>query len=195
MPSNDIRPLPPLSAKDIQRFWRHVDKTPGQGPHGECWGWKMGADKNGYGRFSSTHKKKRFYIRVPRIAFFVQHGKDPVPFLVLHECDWPPCCRGEHLKSGTNRDNMDDRSDRGRTAAGDKHWHATRPEVVVDYARGERRPEAKLTDEKVIELFRLRLLGFSYAEIARKFHISAPTAQKAGTGKTWKHVKRPPIEL
>lgn len=188
MPSNDVKPLPPLSAKDIERFWKYVDKTPGQGPQGECWEWTGLMDKDRYGKFSSTPNKEKASLRATRVAYFIQHGADPAPLYVLHECDWPPCCRGEHLKAGTNQDNMNDRAERGRQPRGDQHWHARHPEIVVNYARGSKRPEAKLTDEKVREIFQLRALGISYREIARRFHISSPTAWKAGEGKTWKHV-------
>lgn len=47
--------LPQLTKQDIERFWSKVDKTPGQGPQGECWEYK-GARVRGYGVFKISRK-------------------------------------------------------------------------------------------------------------------------------------------
>lgn len=123
--------LPELTEQEIARFWSYVDKTPGQGPKGECWGWKRGRHQRGYGQFSY----RGLDVRSNRVALFLKTGSDPGALGALHTCDWPPCCRDEHLFSGTHKDNMVDSAAKGRTACGDRHGFRLHPDRV---ARGNR---------------------------------------------------------
>ncbi len=123
MGCNDSKPLPELSEKDIARFWSHVDKTPGQGPHGECWGWKAGLNK-GYGKFSIKGRT----VLANRVALFLCTGLDPFPLLACHSCDWRPCCNGDHLWPGTQDANRKDAAMKGRTASGDCSGVCLHPE-------------------------------------------------------------------
>ncbi len=69
------RTIPSLSAQDITRFEKHINKTLGQGPQGECWTWIGHLEDDGYARFWVTVKPKK-YIQIPahRIAFFLYNG-------------------------------------------------------------------------------------------------------------------------
>jgi hypothetical protein len=62
-----------------------------------------------------------------------------------------------------------------------KHEHGT----VV---RGEAVNTAKLTEVNVLEIRRLRSLGWSYPRLARHFSVSIDTAWKAANRFSWKHV-------
>lgn len=54
-------------------------------------------------------------------------------------------------------------------------------------AKGERNPQAKLTQAKVAQMREVRRrTGHSYARIAAQFNISTMTAHRAITGGTWK---------
>lgn len=53
---------------------------------------------------------------------------------------------------------------------------------------GSRNPNALLTEEKVIQIRKMRAAGLSRKEIADYFDLSRSTVQKAYTGITWKHV-------
>lgn len=96
----------------LKQFWDKVDKTPGQGPKGECWTW-TGQLCNGYGEYSNN-----LFIttRVHRIAYFLsndleeQHPK----VKVCHRCDLYNCCNPSHLFLGTQKDNVRDMWDKGR---------------------------------------------------------------------------------
>ena len=124
MPNTQTKPLPELSEADVARFWKYVDKTPGQGPQGTCWLWTGAQHDDGYG----TTKVKRRSLRSSRVAFRIQHGRDPYPDLVCHTCDTPLCCRGNHLFTGSDLDNMRDAKNKGRVASGDRQWQRAHPE-------------------------------------------------------------------
>ena len=83
-------------------------------PEGGCCIWQMGTDNNGYGKVQ-WHGRQ---VRVHRLALALATGRDidevPTDTLALHSCDNPPCCNPEHLRWGTNADNMRDAMDRGR---------------------------------------------------------------------------------
>jgi hypothetical protein len=91
------------------RFWNHVDKTPGQGPKGQCWIWKGGTTGKGYGLFWYNGKQ----VLAHRFAWQLEHG--PTDLCVLHECDNPPCVRC--LFTGTHRDNSIDAQHKKRFPA------------------------------------------------------------------------------
>lgn len=54
--------------------------------------------------------------------------------------------------------------------------------------RGEQRFAAKLTEDNVREMRRMRKQGLMYKEIAAKFDVNMSTAKSAIDGVTWKHV-------
>ena len=143
------RPLPKLSAKDIERFWSRVDKTPGQGPKGECWTWAQGARyKTGYGKFM----KRKIAYGAHRVGFMIANGTDPGERCICHECDFKPCVRGSHLFKGTHAENAADMKRKGRSAVGDKNGMRTQPHRT---SPGEKNGYAKLTDEQVREICRV----------------------------------------
>lgn len=98
------------------RFWGNVDKTPGQGPHGDCWCFtKIRAGDN----YPVSLWVGRHQYRATHIALIIAGRPMPEPgLLALHSCDHPPCVREEHLRWGTELDNRKDaiaRRKRGRT--------------------------------------------------------------------------------
>lgn len=114
------RPGTPLSDADYQkllatRLWAKVDRTPGQGPRGDCWEFQGYRDPRGYGnmgcRILSNRKRPE---RTHRIAYFLTHGPIPEGKHICHKCDNPPCCNPEHLWPGTARQNLRDAQAKGR---------------------------------------------------------------------------------
>jgi len=84
----------------------------------------------------------------------------------LHSCNNPPCCNLEHLREGTNQDNVDDklRSDR--------------------QPRGETNGKAKLTLEQVTEI-RDNPSGLSQYQLADLYDVKRSCIAKIQRGKTW----------
>lgn len=108
-----VRPL-------VERFWSHVDQSPGQGPDGDCWEWMKGRVEQGYGRLSVG----RGEVRAHRFAYEIAFGPLPAGMMVCHHCDHPPCCNPAHLFAGTQDDNMADMVAKGRSLQGERHHKA-----------------------------------------------------------------------
>lgn len=164
---------------DVERFWSKVNKdgpVPEHRPElGPCWVWTASTVHHGYGYFfydegSSAH----------RFGYIVQVGPIPEGHDVLHHCDNPPCVRGDHLFTGTAKDNGVDMSRKGRCGS------TNHPETV---ARGERQHNATLTAEQVVEIRALRASGETYVAIAQKYPVGKDAIGVICRRKNWVHVK------
>lgn len=121
---------PILDPSVTARFWTKVQKTD------ECWLWQSVHSSSGYGKFKLYGKMERAH----RVAWLLPYGAIPVGQHVLHRCDNPPCVRPDHLFLGTNRDNIQDRTIKGRSK---------------NAIEAMRRVRTKLTDEQIQEIRRL----------------------------------------
>lgn len=97
-----------------ERFWEKVDKSPGQGPQGECWEWIASRREYGYGQFVVKVNGKSSSKVASRFAYELTFGPLPEDMRACHECDNPPCCRPDHIFAGTPADNMHDAQAKGR---------------------------------------------------------------------------------
>lgn len=88
------------------RFWSYVLKTSG------CWEWKGATDGHGYGQISRGAEQSPY--KAYRLSYEMFHGPIPEGLLVRHKCDNPICVNPDHLEVGTQKDNMQDASRRGR---------------------------------------------------------------------------------
>lgn len=136
-------------------------------PNTGCWLWAGARDKDGYGRYRISRAK---YERAHRGAYRMVHGcADGV---VMHSCDTPSCVNPDHLRLGSQNENVRDMDRKGRRVR----------------IRGERQGNAKLTEEAVRSIRAQRLNGEPLSRIASAHGVSMVTAWRAASGVYWKHV-------
>lgn len=173
-----------------------------------CILWNGHCDPAGYGKFQfwdrRTKKQKR--VRAPRFALAVKLGRWPGGN-ALHSCDTPRCCNPEHLREGSQKENIAEMDSRGRrgvkplssylrgdahpfrkdpslAATGDRHGSRTKPECIL---RGEDHPHARLSVAEVKQVRAQR--GFiSVSSLAKTFGVSRKAIQLILDGKNWAHV-------
>lgn len=124
-----------MDEKTIDRFWSHVTKTE------TCWLWTSTL-RAGYGMFSFKGKP----VSAHRFSYSLANGEIPDGLLVRHsnDCVSRACVRPDHLKVGTQTDNMADRMDKG--------WFNDK-EVYGPYRpKGPRGRKRKLTLEQISEI-------------------------------------------
>lgn len=77
-----------------------------------CWWWSGGLTRGGYGQLRHRGATGRY---AHREMYFVTHGTHLVPDdVVMHLCDNPSCINPEHLRLGTNLENIRDMLAKGR---------------------------------------------------------------------------------
>lgn len=168
-------PIPTLTAVELARFWKKVDKAT---PNG-CLEWNGYRTDLGYGQVGVRYK---VYL-VHRLAWRIHTGSDPGPLQVCHTCDNPPCVKREHLFLGTQVDNMADMTAKGRA----DH---------TGNLRGQDVGTAKLIDAQVIEIWRLHLAeGLGERRLGARFGVTPANIHSILSGQTWKHLipKNPKI--
>lgn len=91
-----------------ERFWNKVAKRSA----GECWEWRGKLHPDGYAQF----RVDGIETLVHRFSWELHYGAIPKEMCVLHRCDKPSCVNPNHLFLGTQKDNMQDASHKGRLA-------------------------------------------------------------------------------
>lgn len=83
--------------------------------NGECLECPAAPSSGGYPRIARTVEGKWQGILVSRAVVALQHGLNVLDtsWKALHSCDNVRCVRAEHLRPGTQRDNMQDLLIRG----------------------------------------------------------------------------------
>ncbi len=85
-----------MNEKDIQRFWKKVDKEKSDVFYnGErCWEWTAGCfSPSGYGAFWEGNRLRGAH----RVSYELAHGEISFGFMALHHCDNPSCVNPSHL--------------------------------------------------------------------------------------------------
>lgn len=142
------------------RFWRHVDKT------SDCWIWTASVSTDGYGRFAVT---PTVVPLAHRYAWTLANGPIPTGMVVMHSCDNPPCVRLDHLRLGTQADNLADMCAKGRQRSGS--------------LPGEANPGAHLT---AIQVAAIRLDTRPQRAVARAYGVGKSSIARIRQGRTWK---------
>jgi hypothetical protein len=130
-----------------------------------CIIWTGYTNPKGYGQFGIRSGRS---VVAHRYALARALGPDPRQ--VHHDCDNPPCCNPEHLRYGTNDENMAAMVQRGRSA------------------RGERKPQARLTEQLVTQIRERVRAGEAVHDIARETGIAPAAIYTAVRGRSWAHL-------
>lgn len=133
-----------------------------------CIEWTGSRFTNGYGIL--THKDR--HLLAHRVAWQEANGPIPEGMVVMHLCDNRPCVNVEHLRLGTQADNMRDAKEKGRLKS----------------AHGSLSSRARLSDKGVIDIRRRRLAGETCAALAAEYGVSAKQISVVSRGVQWGHV-------
>lgn len=79
-----------------------------------CWSWSGSKDGKGYGAISNRNGSGFSPEKAHRVSYEKEFGEIPDDINICHKCDNPECTNPEHLFKGTQRDNMQDCSSKGR---------------------------------------------------------------------------------
>jgi hypothetical protein len=90
----------PKNSDVLERFWERVDKT------GDCWLWTGAKDLRGYGVLQPGGRSGKS-VNAHRIALTLV-GRDPGA-IVDHKCHNTSCVRPDHLRTTTNKQNLENR--------------------------------------------------------------------------------------
>ncbi len=167
-PENAFGAIPVISDEAVKKFRYYPFIVQDNG----CWNYGGTIGNEGYG-FVYTREpngKKRTFL-AHRVAYFIFNGAIPKGALICHACDNPKCVNPKHLFAGTNQENMDDLTRKGRRRMGSANAWST------------------LKEEQVFEIKKLIQEGeLSNAEIGRKFGVGSTCISSIKTGKTWRHL-------
>jgi DNA-binding XRE family transcriptional regulator len=135
-----------------------------------CWITDFSCSPSGYPLMGINRKNKL----VSRVMYELHFGEIPPGMLVCHRCDNPKCVNPDHLFLGTYQDNIDDMMSKGRKAS----------------QQGSRNSQAKLNEEKVLEIKRdLAETNLTQEKIAKKYGVSDTIICQIKNGKIWNHVQ------
>lgn len=176
MGSSKFIAIPELSAKSIQRFWKHVDSGSADG----CWLWIGCLNRQGYGKLTINGRN----FRAPRVSLHIA-GRSPGDALVCHSCDTPACVRPDHLFLDDHRGNALDALAKGRLVTGDRHHGRHFPNKMP---RGEVHPCAKITEATVKAIREKSFAGQSVAILAKEFKLQRGHVNKIVKRLSWKHI-------
>ena len=136
-------------------IWKFIDK---RGPD-ECWPWQHRTNKDGYGIV--TYKFRT--VGAHRVVFLITHGLEDLAGVVMHTCDFPPCCNPRHLKAGSRQDNSDD-------------------------CMAKNRIYSKLKEDQVLIIIERLMNGDSPTAIARDFAVKKSSIFAIKKQTVWKRV-------
>jgi hypothetical protein len=83
-----------------ERFWEKVKKS----DSGNCWEWIGAFSTSGYGHIIWDKK----HIDAHRLSYILNIGNIPTGMMILHSCNNKRCVNPEHLRLGTQAENMAD---------------------------------------------------------------------------------------
>ena len=137
----------------------------------ECINWPYGKTHDGYGAIA-----KKLYGQpvAHRKVYELVHGTIDQSLIVLHICDNRACINPNHLRLGTQCDNIKDMVNKKRQRG----------------AVGESNRHARLKEINVVSIVDLLQRGIGGKAIAAQFNVSECTIRDIAHGRTWKHITK-----
>jgi len=155
-----------------ERFFRHVDVKGDD----DCWEWKAKSRINGYGVISCGGRRGKKML-AHRASWEIHKGpipKKPTQYhgtVVMHMCDNRLCVNPNHLKLGTQADNIKDMDSKGR--------RVSNPVV------GNLHHMTALTERQVKNIYQM---SGKRSDIAVLFSCKEDVVKSIKTARTWAHV-------
>ena len=124
---------------------------------------------DGYARISKDGK----LVFVHREVFKNSNPEIEITGVIMHSCDTPNCINPEHLRHGTQLENVRDMKQKERG----------------NYLHGSQQSQAKLNEEDVKIIKEKLAIGVTSARLARDFNVSDAAIRNIKMGRRWTHVK------
>ncbi|MCK5517189.1 MAG: HNH endonuclease [Desulfobulbaceae bacterium] len=142
-----------------------------------CWEWQ-GSKTIGYGTVKIPEIYGDFKILVHRLSVVAFKGEAIKGGLfVCHHCDNPKCFNPDHLFLGTQKQNLEDCSSKGRTMTGSRNGNS------------------KYSSDDIEEVKALLSKGKTGVEISKLTGMSRTHISRIRKGYTWAHVTKTDEEL
>ena len=152
-----------MNDNDINRFLSKIELGENEQ---DCWKWHGTKINGGYGHFNMNKTMKLAH----RLSY-EYHNKCKIQegMCILHICDNPECTNPNHLKEGTQLENIADKINKNRQNKGEQHR------------------SAKLTNEKVKEI-RVKYSNgnITHMKLAKEYQVSQSTITQVLNNKYWK---------
>lgn len=133
-----------------------------------CWLWTGPYYPNGYGRITSKGKE----ILAHRLSYKLYKGQIEEGKVVMHTCDVRCCVNPDHLKVGTQKENLHDMYDKGRRIQTGEHNH-----------------RAKLTEKEVKEIrTKYRKGVITYKQLGEEYNVTGDLIGYIINHKIWKDI-------
>jgi len=144
-----------------------------------CLLWARALDSSGYGQTSVQGRNYRAH----RVAYMLHHHVTLESSQVLmHRCDTPRCVHVDHMRVGTQAENLADCKAKGRQARGEVNSHAILTDAQVVAMREEWAAAPPRTP---------RNPGITMKELGSKYGIRTSTVSGILGGLNWIHVGGP----
>jgi hypothetical protein len=153
-----IRDAHLVNRSTLCRFAKYVFAEPNTG----CHLWAGAISDTGYGKFWLEGKGPSVFVGAHQFALGVSLGRFPRLF-TLHSCDVRACVNPDHLREGTQLENLGDATSRGR--------------IKSLLSRGD-----------VVEIKKRLASGERHAAIASDYEICTAAVNHINTGRNWRHV-------
>jgi len=154
-------------------FIANINKNTGIHPYElaeNCWDWTGSKQHFGHGIITNRVCNILGIFTAHRLSmYFFKNAEfiEKETLNVLHSCDRPQCVNPNHLRMGTNKENVHDAHERGRAAV----------------LSGSENNFAKFNDDQIKEIIELRKQSKTYPEIATRYGCSRRTIEQICLGK------------